>query len=147
MGDSSLKQIRLPQGFPTRTVISGPSLVRILVHYSSAVKQRGRENNGAAGYCPKILLLKRAKMVCPFHRSHREICTRNRPVSETKFLLMISGGPSLSRPFILLLNSALVFGNYLVASKGAGCKIPRCYEPNLPRVPCGAHRIPCSEQV
>ena len=23
---------------------------------------------------------------CPFHRGHREICTRNRPVSETKFL-------------------------------------------------------------
>ena len=33
-----------------------------------------------------------------FHRSHREICTRNRPLSETKFLLMISGGPFLSRP-------------------------------------------------
>ena len=26
------------------------------------------------------------KGVCPFHRSHREICTRNRPVSQTKFL-------------------------------------------------------------
>ena len=36
---------------------------------------------------PQILLPKRAKTVlCPFHRSHREICTRNRPVSETKFL-------------------------------------------------------------
>ena len=36
---------------------------------------------------PKILRLKRAKMLlCPFRRSHREICTRNRPVCETKFL-------------------------------------------------------------
>ena len=25
-------------------------------------------------------------VLCPFHRSHREICTWNRPVSETKFL-------------------------------------------------------------
>ena len=31
-------------------------------------------------------------------RSHSEVCTRNRPLSETKFLLMISGGPFLSRP-------------------------------------------------
>ena len=53
----------------------------------SAVKQRGRENRGPQDIAPKILVLKRAKMVlCPFHRSHREICTRNRPVSETKFL-------------------------------------------------------------
>ena len=60
----------------------------------SAVKQRGREN----GYCPKIILLKRAKMVlCPFHRSHREICTRNRPLSKTKFLDDF-WGPFLSRP-------------------------------------------------
>ena len=62
-------------------------------------KTKGPGEQGAAGYCPKILLLKRAKMVlCPFHRSHREICARNRPVSETKFLLMISGGPFLSWP-------------------------------------------------
>ena len=45
---------------------------------TSAVKQRGRE---------KKVPPKRAKMVlCSFHRSHREICTRNRPLSETKFL-------------------------------------------------------------
>ena len=41
--------------------------------------------------------------VCPFHdRSHREICTRNRPVSETKFL-DDSGGPFSPGPFGLLL--------------------------------------------
>ena len=51
------------------------------------LSEKGPEEHGAAGYFPKILLLKRATMVlCPFHRSHREICTRNRPISETKFL-------------------------------------------------------------
>ena len=64
----------------------------------SAVNQRGRENKGPPDIVPKSFS-KRAKMVlCSFHRSHGEICTRNRPVSETKFLLMISGGPFLSRP-------------------------------------------------
>ena len=49
-------------------------------------KSKGAGRTRAAGYCPKILLLNRANMVlCPFHRSHMEICTRNRPVSETKF--------------------------------------------------------------
>ena len=52
----------------------------------SAVKHRGREPPDIR-YCRKILLLRRVKMVlCPFHGSHREIRTRNRPVSETKFL-------------------------------------------------------------
>ena len=32
------------------------------------------------------------------NRSHREICTRKWPLSETKCLLMISGGPFLSWP-------------------------------------------------
>ena len=64
----------------------------------SAIKQRGPGEQGAAGHCPKILLLRRAKMVlCSSHRSHREICTRNRPVSEINFW-MISGGPFLSWP-------------------------------------------------
>ena len=45
-------------------------------------KPKGPGEQGAAGYCPKLLLLKRTKMVL----CHREICTRNRPVSETKFL-------------------------------------------------------------
>ena len=64
-------------------------------------KPRGRENKGPPGYCPKILLLKRAKMVlCPIHRSHREICTRNRPVSETKFLGDFWGPLSLPAPLV-----------------------------------------------
>ena len=71
-------------------------------HVSSETK-RPREQ-GAAGYCHKILLLKRAKMVlCPFHRSHREISTRDRPVSETKFLDAFWGPLSLPAPFGLLL--------------------------------------------
>ena len=46
------------------------------------------------------LLLKEAKMVlCSFHRSHSEICTRNWPLSETKFLDKFSPGP-----FVLLLH-------------------------------------------
>ena len=53
----------------------------------SAVKQRGREKKGPPGIAPKILLSKRVRMVlCSFHRSHREIWTRNRPLSEPKFL-------------------------------------------------------------
>ena len=50
-------------------------------------KPNGPGEQGATGYCPKIALLKRAKMVLsPFHTSHREICTRNRQFSETKVL-------------------------------------------------------------
>ena len=67
------------------------------------MKQRGRENKGPPGIdsCPKILLLKRAKMVlCPFRRSHREICTLNRQFLRRGFW-MISGGPFLSRPLWL----------------------------------------------
>ena len=80
-------------------------------NYSSAVNARGREKNGAAGYCPKLLLPKRAKMVlCSFHRSHREICTRNRPLSETKFLLMISGGAFLSQPLWFTAERRVNFG-------------------------------------
>ena len=65
--------------------------------FSSKQKRPGEQ--GAAGYCPQILLLKRAKMVlCPFYRSHREICTRNRTVSETKFLDDFWGPLSLPAP-------------------------------------------------
>ena len=57
----------------------------MILKFSSKTKGPGEE--GAAGYCPKILLPTRAKMVlCSFHRSHRGICSRNRPLSETKFL-------------------------------------------------------------
>ena len=53
----------------------------------SAVNQRGQEKKGPPDVAPKSFSQKRANMVfCPFHRSHREICTRNRPLSETKFL-------------------------------------------------------------
>ena len=47
--------------------------------------------------------------VCPFHRSHREICTRNRPVSETKFLDDFWRPLPLLAPFGLLLNVSLFF--------------------------------------
>ena len=50
-------------------------------------KTKGPAEQGAAGIFPKTLLLTRVKMVlCPFHKSHREIRTQNRPVSETKSL-------------------------------------------------------------
>ena len=65
-------------------------------HENLSSKTKGPREQGAAGYCPKILLGQIGAL--PFHRSRRDICTRNRPVSETKFLLMISGGPFLSRP-------------------------------------------------
>ena len=73
-----------------------------------AVKTQGPGEEGAAGYCPKILLPKRAKMVlCSFHTSHREICTRNRPLSETKFL---DGFWGLSRPHCLAADLCASFG-------------------------------------
>ena len=47
---------------------------------------KGQGEQGAAGYCPKILFLEGAKTaLCPFHRSHRALCARNRPDSETNF--------------------------------------------------------------
>ena len=50
-------------------------------------------------------------VLCPFHRSHWEVCTRNRRVSETK----ISGfwGPFLSRPLCLLLNALQIWSGSL----------------------------------
>ena len=85
-----------------KSPVSKPPVRHSLMNalFSSETKRPGEQ--GAAGYFPKILLLKSAKMVlCPFQRSHREICTRNRPVSETKFW-MISGGPFLSRPLCFI---------------------------------------------
>ena len=53
----------------------------------SAVKQRGREKKGPPDIAPKSFSPKAAKIaLCSFHRSHREICTQNWPLSETKFL-------------------------------------------------------------
>ena len=64
----------------------------------SAVKQKGREKKGPPDIAPKSFSLKRPKMVlCSFHGSHREICIRNRRLSETKFLDDL-WGPFLSRP-------------------------------------------------
>ena len=54
---------------------------------------------GAAGDCPNNPSPKKGQNgVCPFHRSHREIYTRNRPVSETKFLDDFWGPLSLPAP-------------------------------------------------
>ena len=56
---------------------------------------------GPPDIAPKSCLLKRSKMVLsPFHRSHREICTRNRPVSEMKFPDDFWGPLSLPAPFL-----------------------------------------------
>ena len=80
--------------------------VTLLQGHKVGSKPEGPGEKGATGYRPKILLLRRAKMVlCPFHRSHREICTQNRPVSETKFLDDFWGAPSSPGPFSLLLTS------------------------------------------
>ena len=78
-------------------------------HFSS--KAKGPGEKGATGYCPKILLLKSAKVVlCSFHRSHREICTRNRPLSETNFWMI--SAPSSPPP--------LCFTAYTVTGKKKG---------------------------
>ena len=85
--------------------------LRILSWETRHINQQQNKGAGrreALGYCPKILLPKRAKMVlCSFHRSHKEICTRNRRVSETKYLgdFLGGGGPFSPGPFILQLNN------------------------------------------
>ena len=72
-----------------------------------SIKTKGLGEQGAAGYCPKILLLQRTKMVlCPFHRSHREICTRNWPVFRDEISGWFLGAPFSPGPFLLLLISA-----------------------------------------
>ena len=74
---------------------------RLLERRFLSSKTKGPGEQGAAGYFPKILLLKRAeKVLCPFHRSHREICTRNRLISETKFLDDFWGPLSLPAPLV-----------------------------------------------
>ena len=81
------------------------SLAFLFCSWSRGCQPKGPGEQGATGYCPTILLLKRAKMVlCPFHRSHREICTRNRPVSEMKFLDDFWGPLSLPAPLFYCYN-------------------------------------------
>ena len=66
-------------------ILERPRALRAFPGISS--KTRGPGEQGAAEYCPKILLLKRAKWCLSLPRCHREICT-----------WMISAGPFLSRP-------------------------------------------------
>ena len=76
---------------------------KIFLGPKSAVKQRGQEKKGPPDIALKSFSQKGPKMVlCSFHRSHREICTPNQPVLGRNFW-MISGGPFLSRPCVLLL--------------------------------------------
>ena len=60
-----------------------------VIIYVATVNQKGAGRTRDLGYCPKILLLKRAKTV---------LCTRDWPVSETKFLMALSS----PGPFVLL---------------------------------------------
>ena len=81
---------------PHRTPSKNPSKKRIV----SAVEQRGRGEQGATGYCPK-LLLKRAKMVLSL--SLHSIGVAGKSALEIGQFLrrnfwMIFGGPFLSRP-------------------------------------------------
>ena len=69
------------------TILNGPILdSETPVEVLSAVKQRGREKKGPPDIAPKSFSPKGPKWCCSFHRSHREICTRNRQLSETKSL-------------------------------------------------------------
>ena len=77
-----------------------PKIFRLEEKTLSAVKQRGREKKGPPDIAPKSCSQKGALF---FHRSHREICTRNRPLSETKFLDDFLGPLPLLAPFVLLL--------------------------------------------
>ena len=107
------------------------------VVYSSAVKQRGREKNGAAGYCPKILRPKRAKMVlCSFHRSDRKICTRNRPLSETNFLDDFWGPLPLPAP---LFHCLILWVERMLH----GQKAPQCSETPMFSASCAPSERNC----
>ena len=68
--------------------------------YSISSKTEGPGEEGAARYRPKILLPRRAKKSALFspQESYREICSRNRPLSETKFLDDFWGPLSLPAP-------------------------------------------------
>ena len=66
-------------------------------------KTKGPGEQGAAEYCPKILLLERAKMVlCPFHRSHRESALEIGQFLRMIFLDDFWGAPFSPDPFVLL---------------------------------------------
>ena len=65
-------------------------------------KTKGPGEQGAAGYCPKILVLKRVKVVlCPFHRSRGKSALEIGEFLRRNFW-MISGGPFLSRPLCFI---------------------------------------------
>ena len=61
-------------------------------------------------------------VLCPFHRSPREICTRNRPVSETKFLDDFLSGPFLSRPLCFTADLARTRKKKIRWSNGYGTR-------------------------
>ena len=88
-----------PQSQPAVLDFSEPrGLVTPGTHFSSETKGPGEE--GAAGYCPKILLPKRAKMVlCSFFRCQRKSALEIGQFPRQKFW-MISGAPFLSGPFV-----------------------------------------------
>ena len=68
------------------------------------IKQKGAGRKRGRRRLPLNPSPKRAKMVlCSFHRSHRQTCTRNRPLSETKLLDDFWGPHSSPGPFVLLL--------------------------------------------
>ena len=82
----------LLQNSPSSVQNSVSSLVR---NISSKLKGPGEE--GTAGCCPKILLLKGARMVlCPFRRSHRKSALEIGHFLRQNFLSMVSGGPPVS---------------------------------------------------
>ena len=86
----------------------------------SAVKQRGRENKGLPDIAPKSFSL---RVLCPFPRSHREIYTRNRPISEMKFLDDFWGPLSLPAPLFHCWNENK--GWTKSTGKDLGCQVLR----------------------
>ena len=129
---------QIPCNFPTRFPCKNNSPKTFCRGAGDQLKQRGREKKGPPDIAPKILPPKRAILWCSvfFHTSHREIGTRNRPLSETKFLDFFLGAPFSPGPFVLLLTFE-TYGSCSVRSLAEGAifrsdeVLPRIYVPNV----------------
>ena len=97
-------------------------------------KNKGARRRRGHRILPQNPSPKKDEMVlCPFHRTHREICTRNRPISETKFLDDFWGPHFSPGPFVLLLNvlTVLVFWSRVTTQVLLVPRLPFVSEPQI----------------
>ena len=82
---------------------------------------KGPGEQGAAGFCPKILLLQRANGAESFHRSHREIRTRNWSISWSRryaeriwgeFFILVKLAPANFRKNCRRISQRILMANF-----------------------------------